>query len=91
MIKIGVAGALKTPYGIASLRGAEMAAKEINDAGGVLGSNIQLFSAHSEATAFQEQPAKLQINIIFHGTTSIKTGDMMIPPWRVKSGRKSKS
>jgi ABC-type branched-subunit amino acid transport system substrate-binding protein len=37
VIKIGVAGALKRPYGIASLRGAEMAAKEINDAGGVLG------------------------------------------------------
>jgi len=101
VIKIGVAAALKKPYGIASLRGAEMAAKEINDAGGVLGAKIQLFSADSEATApkateaieklyysdkvdtivgaysseeataFQEQSAKLKLNIIFHGTTHI--------------------
>ena len=100
-IKIGVAAALKRPYGVASLRGAEMATKEINDAGGVLGSKIQLISADTEATApkateaieklffsdkvdtivgaysseeataFQEQSAKLKLNIIFHGTTHI--------------------
>jgi branched-chain amino acid transport system substrate-binding protein len=100
-IKVGVAAALKRPYGIASLRGAEMLAKEVNDAGGVLGSKIQLFSADTEATApkateaieklflsdkvdtivgaysseeataFQEQSAKLKLNIIFHGTTHI--------------------
>lgn len=101
VIKIGVAAALKRPYGIASLRGAEMASKEINDAGGLLGSKIQLVSADTEATApkateaieklffsdkvdtivgaysseeataFQEQSAKLKLNIIFHGTTHI--------------------
>lgn len=101
VIKIGVAAALKRPYGIASLRGAEMAAKEINEAGGVMGAKIQLFSSDTEATApkateaieklyyadkvdtvvgaysseeataFQEQAAKLRINILFHGTTSI--------------------
>ncbi len=101
VIKIGVAGALKRPYGIASVRGAEMAAKEINDAGGTLGAKIQIVSADTEATApkateaieklyytdkvdtvvgaysseeataFQEQSAKLKMNIIFHGTTSI--------------------
>ena len=100
-IKIGVVGALKRPYGMASLRGAEMAAKEINDAGGVLGAKIELFSADSEATApkateaieklyysdkvdaivgaysaeeasaFQEESAKLKINMLFHGSTSI--------------------
>jgi ABC-type branched-subunit amino acid transport system substrate-binding protein len=37
IIKIGVVVALKRPYGIASVRGAEMAAKEINDAGGCWG------------------------------------------------------
>jgi hypothetical protein len=41
-----------------------------------------------EATAFQEQSAKLKINIIFHGTTSIETGDMMIPPRMVKEWKK---
>jgi branched-chain amino acid transport system substrate-binding protein len=101
VIKVGVACALKRPFGVASLRGAEMAAKEINDAGGVLGAKIQLVSADTEATApkateaieklfytdkvdaivgaysseeataFQEQSAKLKLNIIFHGTTSI--------------------
>jgi len=101
VIKIGVAAALKKPYGVASLRGAEMAAKEINDAGGVFGAKIQLVSADTEATApkateaieklyysdkvdtivgaysseeataFQEQSAKLKLNIIFHGTTGI--------------------
>lgn len=100
-IKVGVAAALKRPYGVASLRGAEMAAKEINDAGGVLGSKMQLISADTEATApkateaieklffsdkvdtivgaysseeataFQEQSAKLKLNIIFHGTTHL--------------------
>ncbi len=101
VIKIGVAAALKRPFGVASLRGAEMAAKEINGAGGVLGARIQLVSADTEATApkateaieklffndkvdtivgaysseeataFQEQSAKLKMNILFHGTTSI--------------------
>lgn len=101
VIKIGVGGALKRPFGIASVRGAEMAAKEINDAGGVLGAKIQLVTADTEATApkateaiekmfytdkvdtivgaysseeataFQEQAAKLKVNILFHGTTSI--------------------
>ncbi len=100
-VKIGLAAALKRPYGIASLRGAEMAVKEINDAGGVLGSKFQIvssdteatapkateaieklffsdkveaiFGAYSseEATAFQEQSAKLKLNTIFHGTTHI--------------------
>jgi ABC-type branched-subunit amino acid transport system substrate-binding protein len=40
VIKIGVVVALKRSYGIASVRGAEMAAKEFNDAGGVLGAKI---------------------------------------------------
>jgi branched-chain amino acid transport system substrate-binding protein len=100
-IKIGVAAALKRPYGIASLRGAEMAVKEINDAGGVLKAKISIVSADTEATApkateaieklffsdkvdaifgaysseeataFQEQSAKLKLNTIFHGTTHI--------------------
>lgn len=51
VIKIGVAAALKKPYGVASLRGAEMAAKEINDAGGILGAKIKLISADTEGTA----------------------------------------
>lgn len=114
VIKIGVAGALKRPYGIASLRGAEMAAKEINDAGGLLGAKIQLFSADSEATApkateaieklsytdkvdtivgaysseeataFQEQSAKLKMNIIFHGTTSIMDEKFKADPEKYK-------
>lgn len=101
MIRIGVAAALKKPFGVAALRGAEMATKEINDAGGVLGSKIQLFSGDTEAiapkatevieklyysdkvdavvgaysseeaTAFQEESAKLKINILFQGTTRL--------------------
>lgn len=97
-IKIGVASALKRPWGVAALRGTEMAVKEINDAGGVLGAKIQIFSADTESTApkateaieklyysdkvdaivgaysseestaFQEEAAKLKINILFHGT-----------------------
>jgi len=51
MIKMGIVSPLKKSYGIAILRGAEMATKEINDAGGVLGSKIQLFTADSEGTA----------------------------------------
>ena len=51
IIKIGVAGPLKKSFGMAILRGAEMATKEINDAGGVLGSQIRLFPADSEGTA----------------------------------------
>jgi branched-chain amino acid transport system substrate-binding protein len=51
IIKIGVAGPLKKSSGIAILRGAEMAAKEINDGGGVLGSKIQLIFADTEGTA----------------------------------------
>jgi branched-chain amino acid transport system substrate-binding protein len=101
VIKIGVAASIKRPYGEASVRGAAMAAKEINDRGGVLRAKIQLFSADTEATApkateaieklyytdkvdtivgaysseeataFQEESAKLKLNIVFHGTTSI--------------------
>jgi branched-chain amino acid transport system substrate-binding protein len=100
-IKIGVAAALKMPFGQASVRGAEMAAKEINDAGGVLGAKIELVSADTEATApkateaidklvyrdkvdaivgaysseeataFQQQSAKLKLVMLFHGTTHI--------------------
>ena len=100
-IKIGVACALKKSFGIAALRGAEMAAKEINEAGGVLGSKIELIPIDTEgtapkateaieklyysdkvdaivgaytseeATAFQEESAKLKINMVFHGTTHI--------------------
>jgi branched-chain amino acid transport system substrate-binding protein len=51
VIKIGVAAALKMPFGQASVRRAEIAAKEINDAGGVLGARIELVTADTEATA----------------------------------------
>jgi branched-chain amino acid transport system substrate-binding protein len=51
IIKIGVAGPLKKSTGVSILRGAEMAAKEINDGGGVLGSKIQLIFADTEGTA----------------------------------------
>lgn len=101
VIKIGVAAALKQPFGQASVRGAEMAADEINKAGGVLGANIELVVADTEATApkateaierlyyrdkvdaivgaysseeataFQEESAKLKLNMLFHGTTHI--------------------
>jgi branched-chain amino acid transport system substrate-binding protein len=114
VIKIGVASGLKRPTGLASLQGAEMATKEINDAGGVLGAKIQLFTADTEqtapkateaieklyytdkvdtivgaysseeATAFQEQSAKLKINIIFHGTTSIMDKKYKADPEKYK-------
>lgn len=51
VIKIGIASALKRSFGIAALRGAEMAAKEINDKGGVLGSKIQIIPGDTEGTA----------------------------------------
>lgn len=101
VIKIGVASALKRPFGIGSVRGAEMAANEINSAGGILGAKVKLFyvdteatapkategierlvytdkvdgivGAYSseEATAFQEQSAKLKINTLYQGTTRL--------------------
>jgi branched-chain amino acid transport system substrate-binding protein len=101
VIKIGVAAALKQPFGQASVRGAEMAADEINKAGGVLGGKIELVQADTEATApkateaierlyyrdkvdaivgaysseeataFQEESAKLHLIMLFHGTTHI--------------------
>jgi len=114
VIKLGVAGALKRPYGIATVTGAEMASKEINAAGGVLGAKIQLFSADTEgtapkateaieklryadkvdnivgaftseeATAFQEESAKLKINILLDGAGYILDKRFMAEPQKYK-------
>jgi len=113
-IKIGVAGALKQPFGQASVRGAEMAADEINKAGGVLGAKVEpvfadteatapkateaierlyyrdkvdaIVGAYSseEATAFQEESAKLKLNMLFHGTTHILDDKFKADPEKYK-------
>jgi ABC-type branched-subunit amino acid transport system substrate-binding protein len=91
-----------------------MAAKEINDAGGVLGAKIQLFPGDTEATApkateiieklyytdkvdtvvgaysseeataFQEQSAKLKMNILYQGTTHILDDKYKADPEKYK-------
>ncbi|MCJ7596784.1 MAG: ABC transporter substrate-binding protein [Desulfobacterales bacterium] len=50
-IKIGVTGSLQKEAGIGDKNGAEMAAKEINAAGGILGRKIELFTADDGARA----------------------------------------
>ncbi len=114
VIKIGVASALKQPFGQASVRGAEMAAAEINKAGGVLGAKIELVQADTEATApkateaierlhyrdkvdaivgaysseeataFQEESAKLKLIMLFHGTTHILDNKYKADPEKYK-------
>jgi branched-chain amino acid transport system substrate-binding protein len=114
VIKIGVAAALKQPFGQASVRGATMAAKEINDAGGVLGAKIELVQADTEATApkateaierlyysdkvdtivgaysseeataFQQEAAKLKLIMLFHGTTHILDNNFKAEPAKYK-------
>lgn len=52
-IKLGIVAPMSGPnarYGSFSLRGAELAAKEINSAGGVGGRQIKIFSADSQGT-----------------------------------------
>ena len=52
-IKLGIVSPMSGPnarYGAFSLRGAQLAAKEINDAGGVDGRKIAIFSADSQGT-----------------------------------------
>jgi branched-chain amino acid transport system substrate-binding protein len=52
-IKLGIVSPMSGPnarYGAFSLRGAQLAAKEINDAGGVDGRKITIFSADSQGT-----------------------------------------
>jgi len=113
-VKIGVAAALKMPFGQASVRGAEMAVKEINDAGGVLGAKLELVTADTEATApkateaieklvyrdkvdaivgaysseeataFQQQSAKLKLIMVFHGTTHILDDNYRASPEKYK-------
>ncbi|QCJ01148.1 ABC transporter substrate-binding protein [Agrobacterium larrymoorei] len=52
-IKVGVVAPMSGPnarYGAFSLRGAELAVKDINDAGGINGQKIELFNADSQGT-----------------------------------------
>lgn len=52
-IKLGIVAPMSGPnarYGAFSMRGAELAVKDINDAGGVDGKKIQLFNADSQGT-----------------------------------------
>jgi branched-chain amino acid transport system substrate-binding protein len=52
-IKLGIVAPMSGPnarYGGFSLRGAELAVKDINDAGGVNGAKIELFNADSQGT-----------------------------------------
>lgn len=52
-IKLGIVSPMSGPnarYGGFSMRGAELAVKDINDAGGVNGMKIQLFNADSQGT-----------------------------------------
>ena len=52
-VKLGIVSPMSGPnarYGAFSLRGAQLAAKEINDAGGVDGRKIAIFSADSQGT-----------------------------------------
>ncbi|WP_342363794.1 ABC transporter substrate-binding protein [Terrarubrum flagellatum] len=52
-IRVGIVAPMSGPnarYGAFSLRGAQLAAKEINEAGGVDGKKIQIFSADSQGT-----------------------------------------
>lgn len=52
-IKLGIVAPMSGPnarYGAFSLRGAELAVKDINDAGGVNGAKIELFNADSQGT-----------------------------------------
>lgn len=52
-IKLGLVAPMSGPnarYGAFSMRGAELAVKEINDAGGVDGQKIELYSADSQGT-----------------------------------------
>lgn len=64
VIKIGVAAALKAPYGEGSLHGAMMAADEINAKGGILGSRIEVVSADTAGTAPQ---ATVAIEKLYYG------------------------
>ncbi|MFZ2955818.1 MAG: ABC transporter substrate-binding protein [Candidatus Ozemobacteraceae bacterium] len=53
-IRIGVVGALsgpKAPYGRSQLRGAELAAKEINETGGVNGRMVEVISADDQGNS----------------------------------------
>lgn len=52
-IRLGIVAPMSGPnarYGAFSLRGAQLAAKEINEAGGIDGKKIQIFSADSQGT-----------------------------------------
>lgn len=52
-IRLGIVAPMSGPnarYGAFSLRGAQLAAKEINEAGGIDGRKIQIFSADSQGT-----------------------------------------
>jgi len=52
-IRLGIVAPMSGPnarYGAFSLRGAQLAAKEINDAGGIDGKKIQIYSADSQGT-----------------------------------------
>ncbi|MCP4559047.1 MAG: ABC transporter substrate-binding protein [Bosea sp.] len=52
-IRLGIVAPMSGPnarYGAFSLRGAQLAAKEINEAGGIDGKKIQVFSADSQGT-----------------------------------------
>jgi len=51
VIKIGVSGPLQKEAGIGDKNGAELAAKEINEAGGILGHKVELYFADDGARA----------------------------------------
>ncbi len=75
-LRIGVNGAYKMEAGPAVLKGAEMAANEINAKGGVLGKQIKLFYADTEAlpekgiTALKRLVEKDKVQFLTGGTVS---------------------
>jgi len=72
VIKIGVTGPLQKEAGIGDKNGAELAAKEINAAGGILGHKIKLFFADDGARA--ETGINAVKKLIFDDKVDVITG-----------------
>jgi branched-chain amino acid transport system substrate-binding protein len=72
VLKIGVSGSLQKEAGIGEKNAAEMAAKEINEAGGILGYKIELYFADDGARA--EVGVNAAKKLLFDDKVNVITG-----------------
>jgi len=76
VVKIGVIGPMETKYGLAMKRAAELAAKKINEEGGILGKTVKIVVADTKfdpdvaTTEFRRLAQDEKVNIVIGGFSS---------------------